>query len=45
MMRGKRFRWWWLVLLIPILAVVGYGIWAQVQHKPMPEALAALSET
>jgi len=30
------------LLLIPILAAVGYGIWAQAQYEPMPEALAAL---
>jgi pimeloyl-ACP methyl ester carboxylesterase len=29
--------------LIPILAAVGYAVWAQAQREPMPEALAALA--
>ena len=38
----KRFRAWWLLLLIPVLVVVGYVAWARMQHRPTPEALAAL---
>jgi pimeloyl-ACP methyl ester carboxylesterase len=38
----RRFRAWWLLLLIPLLVVVGYVAWARAQHRPTPEALAAL---
>lgn len=39
----KRRRAWWLLLLVPILLVASYVAWARAQHRPMPEALAALA--
>ena len=39
----KRSRARWLLLLIPLLLVAGYVVWARAQHRPMPEALAALA--
>ncbi len=35
-------RWWWLVLLVPAVAVAGFVLWATSGPAPMPEALAAL---
>lgn len=35
-------RWLWLILLIPILALVGFVLWASNPLPPMAEALAAL---
>ncbi len=35
-------RWWWLVLLVPVVAVAGFVIWATTGPAPMPEALAAI---
>jgi hypothetical protein len=35
-------RWWWLVLLLPILGLAAFVIWAGTGPGPMPEALAAL---
>jgi hypothetical protein len=35
-------RWWWLVPLVLILALVGFVIWASMAATPMPEALSAL---
>ncbi len=35
-------KWWWILLLIPVLALGGFVIWAQSAASPMPEALAAL---
>lgn len=35
-------RWWWILLLIPILAVGGFVIWAESTPAAMPEATAAL---
>jgi pimeloyl-ACP methyl ester carboxylesterase len=40
----KRFirKWWWLILLIPLMFVAGFVIWAETPLGPMPEALAAM---
>lgn len=38
-------KWWWVLLLIlaiPLLAVGGFVVWAEMTPIPMPEALAAL---
>lgn len=35
-------RWWWILLLIPIMLAGGFVIWAETPLGPMPEALAAL---
>jgi hypothetical protein len=35
-------RWAWLLLLLPLLAVGGFAVWAYTPLGPMPEALAAL---
>jgi len=35
-------RWWWSLLLLPVLAVAAFLIWAGTGPAPMPEALAAL---
>ncbi len=35
-------RWWWILLLIPLLAMGGFIIWAESTPAPMPEATAAL---
>lgn len=35
-------RWWWVLLLIPLVAVGGFAAWAQSTPSPMPEAVAAL---
>ena len=35
-------KWLLLLLLIPLIAVVGFIIWASATPAPMPEALAAL---
>jgi dienelactone hydrolase len=37
-----RRRWLWLVLLVPVVLVVGFVIWAETPLGPMPEALSAL---
>ena len=40
-MRTRK-RWAWLLLLLPLLAVAGFAVWAYTPLGPMPEALAAL---
>ena len=35
-------RCWWFLLLIPLLAVGGFVIWAESTSDPMPEAIAAI---
>jgi len=35
-------RWWWLLLVVPILALAGFVIWANTPALPMSEALSAL---
>jgi dienelactone hydrolase len=38
-------RWkklWWLLLLLPILGLAGFVIWAQTTPAPLPQALLAL---
>jgi pimeloyl-ACP methyl ester carboxylesterase len=35
-------RWWWALLLIPVLALGGFVLWAEMIPSPMPEALSAL---
>jgi len=37
-----RRRWLWLVLLVPVVLIVGFVIWAETPLGPMPEALSAL---
>ncbi|MGC9335419.1 MAG: alpha/beta hydrolase, partial [Anaerolineae bacterium] len=40
-MRTRK-RWAWLLLLVPLLAIGGFAVWAYTPLGPMPEALAAL---
>ena len=40
--KGFNKKWLWLLLLIPLLAVSGFVIWAETGPGPMPEAQAAL---
>jgi len=35
-------RWWWLLPLVLVLALVGFVVWASAAAGPMPEALVAL---
>ncbi len=35
-------RWWWIVPLILVIAVVGFIVWAETPNPPMAEALDAL---
>jgi pimeloyl-ACP methyl ester carboxylesterase len=35
-------KWWWLVILVPVVLIAGFVIWANNSLQPMPEALAAL---
>jgi len=37
-----RFRWWYLLVLVPFLIAAGFMIWALTPLGPMPEALSAL---
>lgn len=39
----KRRRWWLLLILIPLLVLSGFVIWAETPLGPMPEAVAALN--
>jgi hypothetical protein len=39
---SRRKKLLWLLLLLPVLAVGGFVVWAQATPAPMPEALAAL---
>lgn len=41
-MMRKLKRWWWVLLLVPLLAVGGFVAWAESTPAPMQEALAAL---
>lgn len=38
----KRMRWLWLLLLLPILALGAFVLWAEITPPPMAEALTAL---
>lgn len=38
-------RQWWLLLLIPVLVGFGLVVWAESTAAPMPEALAALTDS
>lgn len=40
--KGSWKRWLLLLLLIPVVAVVGFVVWASMAAQPMPEALAAM---
>jgi hypothetical protein len=40
--KGFNKKWLWLLLLIPLLALSGFVIWAETGPGPMPEAQAAL---
>lgn len=42
--KSKKFnkKWLWLILLIPVLALSGFVVWAETAPGPMPEAQAAL---
>ncbi len=35
-------RWWWVLLVIPLLALSAFVVWGESTPSPMPEALAAL---
>ena len=41
-MRKVTRRWLWLLLILPVIAVVGFVIWASITPAPMPKAEAAL---
>ena len=36
-------KWWWVLALVPILALGGFVVWAEMPLGPMPEANAALT--
>src|SRR6476646_739261 len=38
-------RWWLWLLLIPVLAVVGFVGWASMAAQPAPQAIAALQSS
>ena len=38
----KILKFWWVLLLIPALFILGFVIWALTPLGPMPEALAAM---
>lgn len=38
----KILKFWWIILLVPALFVLGFVIWASTPLGPMPEALAAM---
>ncbi len=38
----KILKFWWVLLLIPAIFILGFVIWAQTPLGPMPEALAAM---
>jgi pimeloyl-ACP methyl ester carboxylesterase len=35
-------EWWWIILPIPVIGLVGFIAWAQTPLGPMPQALSAL---
>jgi pimeloyl-ACP methyl ester carboxylesterase len=39
---GKIQRWWWALLLVPVLLAGGFAIWAESTPSPMSEARVAL---
>jgi hypothetical protein len=39
---SKLKKWLWLLLLLPVVAVGGFVVWAERTPAPMPEALSAL---
>ena len=42
MLLSKLKRWWWVILLLPLVAVGGFAAWAELGPSPMSEARAAL---
>lgn len=36
-------RFWWVILLVPLMAAAGFVLWASTPLGPMPEALQALN--
>ena len=43
--RIKKFRWWYLLILAPLLIVAGFLVWALTPLGPMPDALLALESS
>ena len=41
-MKGFHFRWWWALLSLPVILIVGFMVWAYTPPAPMPEALAVM---
>jgi len=40
---GRIRRWWWALVLVPVLLAGGFVVWAESTPSPMPEAEAALA--
>ena len=36
-------RWWWTIVLVPVVAIIGFVMWASLIPAPMSEALDALT--
>jgi hypothetical protein len=43
--RIKKFRWWYLLILLPLLMLAGFLVWALTPLGPMPEAMQALKSS
>jgi hypothetical protein len=41
-MKSNLKRFWWLLLAVPLLAVLGFVAWAEIIPEPLPVAVAAL---
>jgi len=44
-MKRVKFRWWYTLILIPLLIIFGFLVWASTPLGPMPEAIAALESS
>lgn len=42
MKKNNGFRWWYLIIVVPSILIIGFLIWAYTPSGPMPEAIAAL---
>ena len=45
MNKQKKFRWWYILILVPVLLIVGFLVWAWTPLGPMPEAIQALESS
>jgi hypothetical protein len=44
-MKNALKRWWWILLILPLVGCGAFVIWAQTPLGPMPEALEALDSS